>query len=425
MQKVFALVDCNNFYVSCERVFNPSLEGKPVVVLSNNDGCIIARSAEAKALGIKMGTPFFKSFGIIKRHGVKVFSSNYTLYGDMSRRVMHALQHFTPQLEVYSIDEAFMSLDGLKYTNITDYAQGIRASVKRWTGIPVSIGIGPTKVLSKIANKIAKGNPELNGVFNIGDLPPMDDTLASIEVDDVWGIGRRYARFLNRHGIFNANQLALAPDEWVREHLTVVGLRIVWELRGKSCISLEEAPPPKKGICSSRSFGKSVSALEELNEAISSYVSRAAEKLRAQKSVASILHVYLTTNRFKDTSQYANALTIKLPLSTAYTPHLIHYAKEGLKEIYKSGYQYHKVGVFLTGIIPRYQVQLNLFTNENINSIPKTRLMAIMDSINSRWESDTIQCAAAGIRKDWRMKQSLKSQNFTTRWNELPIVKAS
>ena len=425
MKKIFALVDCNNFYVSCERVFNPSLEGRPVVVLSNNDGCIIARSGEAKTLGIKMGTPFFKCNDLIRRHRVKVFSSNYTLYGDMSRRVMNTLENFTPELEVYSIDEAFLSLDGFNHKNITEYARLIRASVKKWTGIPVSIGIGPTKVLSKIANKIAKDDRELNGVFNICELPVMDDVLQSIDVGDVWGIGRQYARFLNKHGIFNAKQLASAPDEWIRQYLTVVGLRIQWELRGKSCMPLEEAPPPKKGICSSRSFGRAVATLEELSEAISSYVSRAAEKLRVQQSVASILHIYLTTNRFKDTPQYANALTMKLPVSTAYTPHLINHAKEGLKKIYKPGYHYQKVGVCLTGIVPRDQVQLNLFFNADKNLNLNTRLMNIMDSINSRWERDTVQYAALGIKKSWRMRQSLKSQNFTTRWNELPVVKAS
>jgi DNA polymerase V len=252
----------------------------------------------------------------------------------------------------------------------------------------------------------------------------IDDLLESIDVGDVWGIGRQYAKFLNSNGIFNAKQLKYAPDEWIRKHLTVVGLRIVWELRGKSCIHLEEVPPPKKGICSSRSFGRPVATLEELSEAISSYVSRAAEKLRAQKSIASILQVYFTTNRFKDTPQYANALTIKLPMPTAYTPLLINYAKEGLRKIYRPGYHYQKTGVLLTGILPQHQVQLNLFLNGHKSLNVQRKIMGIVDCINKKWGSETLQCAAVGKKKRWKMRQSLKSQNFTTCWSEIPVVKA-
>jgi DNA polymerase V len=424
MKNIFALVDCNNFYVSCERVFNPSLEKKPLVVLSNNDGCIIARSNEAKALGIKMGTPFFKCKDLIKKYKVEVFSSNYALYGDMSQRVMNTLQNFTPELEVYSIDEAFLSLNGFNYKNPTEYAQLIRTTVKKWTGIPVSIGIGPTKVLSKIANKLAKKNQQCNGIFNITNHSSIEDLLESIEVADVWGIGRQYAQFLNRHGVFSAQHLKYASDGWIRKNLTVVGLRIVWELRGKSCMLLKEAPPPKKGIGSSRSFGRPVETLYELGEAISAYVSRAAEKLRGQKSVVSILYIYLTTSRFKDEPPYSNGITLKLPIPTAYTPHLINYAKQGLSKIYRSGYRYQKVGVFLTDILPQDHIQLDLFTKGDINLSVKRKIMSTLDYINKKWGRNTMQCATAGIGKRWIMRQSLKSQNFTTRWSEIPVIKA-
>ena len=426
MKKIFGLIDCNNFYVSCERVFNPSLERRPVVVLSNNDGCIIARSNEAKLLGIKMGTPFFKCRSLIDEHNVKVFSSNYTLYGDLSQRVMSTLQHFTPELEIYSIDEAFLSLEGFRRDRLTGYAQLIRKRVKQWTGMPVSIGIGPTKVLAKIANKLAKNHHRHNGILVITDHKRIDTMLDSIEVGDVWGIGRRYAAFLKKNAITSARDLKYAPDGWVKQHLTVVGLRLVWELRGIPCIPLEEVPPPKKGIGSSRSFGRPVENLQDLSEALSDYVSRAAEKLRAQKSIASFIHVHLSTNGFKDDPQYANTATLKLPVPTAYTPQLVYFAGEALKSIYRTGYRYQRVGVFMNGILHQDRVQGNLFLT---GSSKKHRglqreLMNAVDCINKRWGGNTIQCAASGVEKGWKMRQRVKSPNYTTRWKELPVVKA-
>ena len=426
MKEIFALVDCNNFYVSCERVFNPSLEKLPVVVLSNNDGCIIARSNEAKALGIKMGTPLFKCRDLIDEHRVKVLSSNYALYGDWSQRVMSTLQHFIPELEVYSIDEAFLSLEGFKRNQLTGYAHRIKQRVRQWTGMPVSIGIGPTKVLAKIANKVAKDHRRHDGVFTFTDHTGIDTVLDSIEAGETWGIGRRSATFLKRHAITTARDLKYAPDAWVRQHLTVVGLRVVWELRGIPCIPLEEAPPPKKGIGSSRSFGRPVESLLDLSEALSDYVSRAAEKLRAQKSITSFIQVYLSTNRFKDEPQYSNAATLRLPVPTAYTPDLIYFAREGLKSIYRTGYRYQKVGVFMTGILDQDRIQGNLFlTGHGGQHLTLQRkLMNTIDCINKRWGGNTIQCAASGVRKDWKMRQSVKSPNYTTCWAELPVVKA-
>ena len=426
MKKIFGLVDCNNFYVSCERVFNPSLEKRPVVVLSNNDGCIIARSNEAKALDIKMGTPLFKCKNLIDQHKVKVFSSNYALYGDLSQRVMSTLQHFTPELEVYSIDEAFLSLEGFNRKHLLEYAHLIKKTVRQWTGMPVSIGIGPTKVLAKIANKVAKDHTGQGGVFTITDHSPIDSLLDSIEAGEVWGIGRQYATFLKRHSVTTARDLKYAPDGWVRQHLTVMGLRVVWELRGIPCIPLEEVPPPKKGTGSSRSFGRPVEKLSELSEALSDYVSRAAEKLRIQKSITSFIQVYLSTNIFKDERQYSNAVTLRLPVPTAYTPHLIYFARKGLQSIYRAGYRYQRVGVFMTGILPQYRTQLNLFATGSRSRDLKLqrKLMNTVDFINKKWGGKTIQCAASGVKKDWKMRQLAKSPNYTTHWGELPVVKA-
>jgi DNA polymerase V len=425
MQHVLALVDCNNFYVSCERVFEPQLEKKPVVVLSNNDGCIISRSNEVKALGIAMGAPFFKSKHLVKKHRVNVFSSNYALYGDMSQRVMNTLYHFTPLLEVYSIDEAFLSLDKVNSFSHKDYAQLIRMKVKRSTGIPVSIGIASTKVLAKIANKYAKREEAYQGVFDMTNYPHVDALLTSTAVDDLWGIGRHYAQFLVKHGIVNAYQLKNADDRWIRDNLTVAGLRILWELRGQACIPLEDAPSPKKGIATSRSFGRAIQSLDDLNEAVSSYVSRAAEKLRQQKSLASIVLVYLTTSSYKSKPPCVHEATFRLPVPTAYTPHLIHYAKQCLLKIYQDCYQYHKVGVFLTGIVPHNQAQLNLFSEMSSHLTRKKALMTTMDTINKKWGSSTVFYAASGVQqKGWRMRQAMKSKSFTTRWSDIPLVKA-
>ncbi|MBN1902493.1 Y-family DNA polymerase, partial [Candidatus Sumerlaeota bacterium] len=363
MKKIFALVDCNNFYASCERVFNPRFEGKPVVVLSNNDGCVIARSEEAKAIGVKMGQPAFQSEGLFKKHGVLVFSSNYSLYGDMSDRVMETLEQFTSDIEVYSIDEAFLALPYDASEEITNHARDIRQTVKKWTGIPVSIGIGSTKTLAKIASKIGKKNPSLKGVFNIAEHERMDEILGKFPVGDIWGVGPRYEAFLKKHGINTALQLKNSSDAWVKKHMSVMGLRTVMELRGVPCFSLEEMPVPKKGIMSSRSFGRPVESLDELKEALASYTACAAEKLRSQNSAASILHVFLMTNRFKKNEpQYYSSSTTVLPIPSSYTPEMIRFAQEQLEKIYKSGYRYKKIGVFLAEIVSQDRIQLNLLS---------------------------------------------------------------
>ncbi len=425
MQKIFALVDCNNFYVSCERAFNPGLEGKPVIVLSNNDGCVISRSNEAKALGVEMGIPVFQCEYLFRKHKMEVYSSNYTLYADMSRRVMDTLAEFTPEMEIYSIDEAFLSLAGFSSSNLVQYGRLIRTTVMKWTGIPVSIGIGTTKTLAKIANKIAKRNPEYGGVLDITGHPRPDSLLDKIAVSDIWGIGRNLASLLGRNGIYTALQLKNAPDAWIKKHMSVSGLRTAWELRGTPCISLDQAPISRKGILSSRSFGRPVETLSELKEAIATYVSRAAEKLRAQESASSFVSVFLTTGRFKkDNEHHTDSASSYLPEPSFYTPELISYAWQNLERIFKQGCLYKKAGVMLTGIVPQTEAQLNLLVHSRDNQ-KKRSLMKVMDCINTRWGRDTLQYAAAGTTRNWKMRQSKRSPRFTTNWSEIPVVKAS
>ena len=304
MPPVFALVDCNNFYASCERVFNPMLEGEPVVVLSNNDGLVVARSNEAKALGIGMGVPEFQIRPLLRAHHVRVLSSNYTLYGDMSQRVMETLETFCPDLEVYSIDEAFLSLVGFERHDLTEYGRQIRRMVKQWTGIPVSVGIAETKTLAKIANRIAKRTPDLGGMFDLLDCSDRETVLDRVAVEDVWGIGRNHARVLNQHGITTALQLRGVDDQWIRKRMGIVGLRLVMELRGVSCLDLEQCPAPKQSLTCSRAFGTLIHTLAEMEEAISVYTSRVAEKLRRERLAATVLTVCLTTNEFKEGPQY-------------------------------------------------------------------------------------------------------------------------
>jgi len=420
--RVFALVDCNNFYASCERVFRPDLREAPIVVLSNNDGIVIARSNEAKALGIGMGEPYFKVEGFIRKHGVHVFSSNYTLYGDMSHRVMEMLRQLEPEVEVYSIDEAFMALPAGKKFDLTAHGREIQATVKRCTGIPVSIGFAPTKTLAKLASRIAKKDPALGGVFDLTACDDVDALLAATEVADVWGIGRRSTKKLSTRGIRTVLDLKHANDAWVRKQLTVTGLRTVWELRGIPCIALDDAPAPKKGIVTSKSFGRRVESLAELTEAVATYAARAAEKLRAQGGIAHSLHVFINTNRFKpELPQYSNSVTMTLPEPTASTPVLIRHALLGLNRIYRPGYEFQKAGVMLTDIVPSSQRQGNLFERERGDS----GLMRALDRINVRWGRDTVQYAVSGFKREWDFKRLQLSKAYTTRWDQLPVVKAS
>ncbi len=422
----FALADCNNFYVSCERVFNPALWGKPVVVLSNNDGCVIARSNEAKALGVAMGEPAFKREWFFRKHRVQVYSSNYSLYGDMSARVMSTLGRFAPRMEVYSIDEAFLDLENLAFDSAVDYARELRATVGRWTGVPVSIGLGPSKTLAKIANRLAKKRPETGGVFDCGPLqgtPAMDDLLESVDAADVWGVGRRYARMLARHGVTTARGLRDLPDHWAQKKMTITGLMTVRELRGTPCISLEEAPPAKKSIVCSRSFGRPVSSRTAMREAIAAYTARAAEKLRGQNSVAGHMTVFLMTNPHKDEPQYSNAGAAGLVVPTAYTPALIARAHECLERIYKDGYIYKKAGVMLMELENADTRQLSLLDLPPSATPRKEKLMDVLDQVNAKWGRGTAHYAAEGLGQAWAMRQLRKSPRYTTDWKELPTAR--
>ena len=426
-RSVFALVDCNNFYVSCERVFDPALRHVPVMVLSNNDGCVVARSNEVKALGIKMGEPAFKCRDLIRKHNIRVFSSNYTLYADMSRRVVETLKRFTPDMEIYSIDESFLLFSGLQLSDYEAYGEEIRETVLRWTGIPVSIGIAPSKGLAKVANKVAKKFDSFRGVADFTKLSDqhIDSYLDQLELSDVWGIGGQYTKRLNSRGIHSVKQLKYTDEKWIQKVMTVMGERCVLELRGISCFGLDQNPVRKKEICSSRSFGTPVTEKEDMRQAVSSYASRACEKLRAQHSYANIVIVYIKTNRFKPNErQYANSAYIKLPEPTASTIDLTKYALYGLDRIFRSGYRYKKAGVILEGLQPDDYVQLNCF----IPYDPAMRkrenaLMQAVDGLNCKWGSGVLHLASEGIKKEWSMKRSLLSKRFTTSFEELLEIK--
>jgi len=422
MSPTFALVDCNNFYVSCERVFNPALTGKPVVVLSNNDGCVIARSNEAKAIGIRMGIPLFKIQDVIKAHGVQVYSSNYALYGDMSQRVMETLAQFTPDVEIYSIDEAFLDLSGFKRCSLTDYGRSIRSTIRDWTGIPVSVGIAETKTLAKIANRIAKRSERADGVLDLTGSPHRDHALAITDVEDVWGVGRGYGVFLRSIGINNALQLRNAPDGLIKKKMGITGLRLLQELRGVSCYPLEQSPPPKKEIAVSRSFKHPLGDRADVNEALAAYTSRGAEKLRAAHLEANIVVVFLMTNPYHRESRYFNMKTIRLPFSTSDTSELIKYAHSGLNEIYREGYLYKKAGVTFRDLSSDSHIQTTLFDyRQKENS---REIMQAFDKINQRFGSNSVRYAATGSTKNqkWKTVRQRCSPSYTTNWDQLPKV---
>lgn len=419
---IVALVDCNNFYVSCERVFNPSLWGKPVAVLSNNDGCLVSRSQEIKDLKIPMGAPGFKYESLIKKHGGTLLSSNYALYGDMSSRVMDVLAMFSPDVEVYSIDEAFLGLTGFRHRDLEELGRKIKQAVYKWTGIPVSVGISRTKTLAKIANHHAKKIPAFKGSLCILDDERIAKALERTPIGEVWGVGRQYDKFLRQQHIENALQLRDADDKFIDHYMTSVGHKTVLELRGYSCIEMDEAPAAKKTIVNSRSFGKQVSELSELQEAVSNYITRASEKLRRQKSLAGLLMVFLSTNRFKDGPQYSNSQTTTLFPPTAYTPELIRIALKLLDEVYLPGFEYKKAGVMFSEIVSEDDVPLN-FLGECYLDDKRKLLMDTVDKLNRKYGQDTLFYASNGIQKDWQMRRAKLSPHYTTRWSDLPRVK--
>ena len=423
-----ALIDGNNFYVSCERVFQPELEGKPVVVLSNNDGCVVARSQEVRALGVAMGVPWFKLRDLAKQHGIVAKSSNYTLYADMSQRMHSVIGQFAPEQEIYSIDETFLDLTGFR-RDLVEYGLQIRQRVRQWTGIPVCVGIGSSKTLAKLANHSAKKVlvPDMaNGVVNFNQMSAseLNHLFGSIDVGEVWGVGRKHKERLCGLGIQTVRDLRDCSVSRIKQEFNVVLARTVAELNGESCLVLEEVAPPKQQIVSSRSFGQPIYLLEDLNEAVVSYASRASEKLRKQQHVAGAIQVFLQTNPFKpDEPQYNNGVTVKLVKPTDNSFRLSEAALYGLKRIYKPGYAYKKAGVMLMSLCPADQVPVDLFSTFDEPETQRAKnLMATLDEINAKMGRGTVRSAGEGIQKAWAMRSDNKSKAFTTDWSQLPVA---
>jgi len=419
---IYALVDCNNFYASCERVFAPKLKNCPVIILSNNDGCAVAMSNEAKALGIKLGTPYYQVRELAEKNNAAVFSSNYELYGDMSNRVMNTLIEFSPLIEFYSIDEAFLRLEGFT-CNLEEYAEVIRKTVFRKTGIPVSVGVAPTKTLAKIANRYAKKNG--CGSLNLVGMDEtyIDNILEKTFIEDVWGIGRRKGMKLVHYGIKNALQLKNIDDSWGKKQLGgLPGLRVIWELRGMDAVDLEEVPPDKQQILSSRSFGNYITEFKDMEEAIASYAIRSAEKLRKQNGYAQMVHIYIATNRFNENHpQYRMWYNVALKEPTNYTPDIINAALKGLRDIFKENYFYKKAGVMLSEIITKEESETRLFVGEDLEK--KSDLMGVIDNLNKKFGKNTMSYGISGENKNWNMKREFLSPRSTTRWDEIPNIK--
>ena len=417
--KVFALIDCNAFYVSCERVFNPKLNNRPVVALSNNDGCIISRSKEAKALGIKMGVPLFKVKDIVEKEKVVVFSSNYTLYADMSRRVMNIISSSSPYTEIYSIDEAFVELSSLPI-DYESYAHQLRQTILQHTGIPVSIGIASTKTLAKVANHKAKKDDSLNGVCSLVNYNNIDEMLELTEVGDVWGVGRRLSKKLINHGIHNAKLLKNCSDSWIRKMMSVNGLKTITELRGISCIPLEEYSMTRKSCCTTRSFGKLLTNLEDIEQAVTTFARRAAERIRSESLAASCVSVFVRTNPFdKKSAYYSNGASRTLSHPTHDSITIIETSLLLTKRIFKNNYQYKKAGVLLSGLCDESEIQETLFEkNYNQNS----DLMSAIDAINYRYGRDTLQMASECKVGNWKQKRENCTRNYTTQIDRLLLV---
>ena len=433
---LFALVDVNNFYVSCERVFNPRLEGVPVVVLSNNDGCAVARSNEVKALGVTMAAPWFKLQDLAREHGIVALSSNYTLYSDMSNRVVSILREFSSQLEVYSIDESFLQVETMAHLHGGPSAMGqqMRSRIRQWTGLPVCVGLGSTKTLAKLANHLAKKNPSFNGVCDLSSLPNSEGErwMASTAVGEIWGIGRRIAAQLLEIGIHTVLDFTRADPKRLRKLFGVVIERTACELRGESCLALEELVPAKQQIMASRSFGSMVQSIAVLSEAVSWHIDRAAEKLRTQCSMASAVHVFIQTNRFgRNDPQYNGGLTVPLTEGSDDTRILTAAALAGLRQIYRTGYSYKKCGVMLLALRAKAQRQETMFDALDHSNHPdhpiarakSARLMAALDAINSTWGRGTLRTGAVGVTQRWAMRSANRSPMYTTSWDALPIAK--
>ena len=416
-----ALVDCNSFYVSCERLFNPSIIKKPVIVLSSNDGCVISRSTEAKILGIKMGEPYFKVKKIIKKNDVKVFSSNYSLYGDISRRVMKTLKQFSPQMEIYSIDEAFLNLSSIRDENLFEHGNKIRKTVLKWTGIPTSIGIATTKTLSKAANHIAK--KEQSGIVNLINTKQIDQILKEIEINEVWGVGRQLTKFYIKNGIHTAYQLKNMHNNWIKKNTNVLGSRTAMELKGIPCVSLEEHQEKRKNCCVSRSFGRKVTKLEELSESVTTHCLNAAEKIRSDNQTTKRITVFIRTSPFqKDKNYYANSKDIDLPVRTNDSIELVKQALIALQYIYRKGYKYQKAGIIFSGLNEVDIYKKNLFSSIN-NEEKRKKLMKAIDYTNIKYGRHALSIAQAGLRKKWNIKRQHSSKIDTACFDFLPTAK--
>ena len=421
-----AIVDCNSFYAACERLFKPSLHGKPVVVLSNNDGCIVSRSDEAKALGIQMAGPYYQHKAVIEENGVAVFSSNYHLYGDLSWRVMETLRILSPQVEVYSVDESFLDLTGIDETKLYEYSLFLKHTTELWTGIPVSIGVAPTKVLSKVANRLAKKDKQgTKGVMILQTPEQQMEALERTAVEDVWGVGSAGSKKLRMFNINTAWDLRNMSEAWASKNLGgVVGARLIKELRGEPCIGMKNPLETKKMIATTRMFGKPVYDIQELKEAVATYTSRAAEKLRRQNCAAGTISVFVVTNNQGPSYEYKPASSsayVILPYATSLTNILIAYATPLLDKLYRQGSKYLKAGVILGNIIPDDAVQYNIFKEPP--PYDGRKLMRMIDNVNFGMRNDMIKFASSGSTRDWKMRQELRSKRFTTRWEELFEVK--
>ena len=411
---MIALVDCNNFYASCERIFRPHLEKKPVAVLSNNDGCVIARSNESKSLGLKMGEPIFKKRYLVDRHKIHLFSSNFALYGDISKRVFDIVARDVPAYEIYSIDEAFLDFSGIK--DPYKYAIHLRDKVRRWTGVPISIGISYTKTLSKVAGHIAKKSDD--GVCYLKDKKQISDILGKLPLDEIWGVGVRYAMKLKKYGIHTASDLLECDETWVRKMMNVVGLRMVRELKCIPHFNLEEDRSMKKSICTSRSFSVEVKEYSRMSEYVSMFASRCSEKLRSEQACARSISVFMYTNRFRPRArQYSGYFSMDFHTAASDSITVTKLAIECLKKIFKSGYSYKKAGVTLSGIVPRNQVQLSLFDSSDRKKSDK--LMETMDAINGNMGRDILKLSSSGINNKWKIGKERLSPCYTTRWSDI------
>lgn len=417
---MFALVDCNNFYASCERVFQPNLRDQPIVVLSNNDGCVIARSNEAKALGIPMGAPAFKFKDQLAADKIHVFSSNYALYGDMSSRVMNLLRTFTPDVEVYSIDEAFLKFDGFELFDLQSIGDEMHYKVTKGTGIPISVGIAPTKALSKVANRIAKKYPERTGSVYVMDTEEKRiKALKWLKIEDVWGIGRRISKRLQKQGVITAYDFTLLPNDYILKAFSIVELRLKKELLGERTLDLEKVKK-KKTIATTRTFDRMLTDFNDINERVSTFTISCAEKLRRQKSACNMLMVFVHTNGHrKDLEQYSQNIVVKTDFPTNSSVELLKFANAGLKAIYKEGYKYKKAGVIVMGLCPEDQYQSNMFVSPH----PKHKhLMKAIDKINTTLGQQKVKFAIQDLNKTWKMKQEKLSPRYTTNLKEIITI---